>query len=78
MYNTPVIKTSPPLKPQAAAPGSFPAFAILGALSVGHFVNDMTQSLLLAIYPMLKASFRLSFTQIGLIALAFQLTASLL
>ncbi|MEK0084729.1 MFS transporter [Benzoatithermus flavus] len=53
-------------------------FAILVAISFSHLLNDLIQSLLPAIYPMLKDSFRLSFTQIGLITLAFQLTASLL
>jgi MFS transporter, FSR family, fosmidomycin resistance protein len=53
-------------------------FAILAAISFCHMLNDTVQSLMLAIYPMLKASFRLSFAQVGLITLAFQLTASLL
>lgn len=54
------------------------AFGILGALSVCHFLNDCCQSLLPAIYPLLKTSFRLNFAQIGLITLTFQFTASLL
>jgi MFS transporter, FSR family, fosmidomycin resistance protein len=53
-------------------------FAILAAISFCHMLNDTVQSLMLAIYPMLKASFQLSFAQVGLITLAFQLTASLL
>ena len=53
-------------------------FAILVALSFSHLLNDMIQSLIPAIYPILKESFRLSFSQIGLITLTFQLTASLL
>jgi FSR family fosmidomycin resistance protein-like MFS transporter len=53
-------------------------FAVLGAVSFSHLLNDMMQSLLPAIYPMLKGSFNLSFTQVGLITLIFQLTASLL
>ncbi len=53
-------------------------FKVLGAISFSHFLNDMLQSLIPAIYPLLKSSFSLSFTQIGLITLAFQLTASLL
>jgi len=52
--------------------------AVLGAVSFSHFLNDLIQSLLPAIYPVLKASFALSFAQIGLITLTFQLTASLL
>ena len=53
-------------------------FGILGALSFSHFLNDMMQSLILALYPMLKGDFSLSFTQIGIITLMFQFTASLL
>src|SRR5215218_11045231 len=52
--------------------------AILAAISVSHLLNDLIQSLLPAIYPVLKSSFQLDFGQIGLITLAFQLTASLL
>jgi FSR family fosmidomycin resistance protein-like MFS transporter len=47
-------------------------------MSFCHLLNDTIQSLIPAIYPILKASFHLSFTQIGLITLIFQLTASLL
>jgi FSR family fosmidomycin resistance protein-like MFS transporter len=54
------------------------AFRILGALSFSHFLNDLIQSLILAIYPLLKANFSLSFVQIGLITLTYQITASLL
>jgi FSR family fosmidomycin resistance protein-like MFS transporter len=53
-------------------------FAILFAVSFCHLLNDMMQALLPAIYPTLKAAYHLNFTQIGLITLAFQLTASLL
>src|SRR5450432_4126162 len=53
-------------------------FAILISLSLCHFLNDMNQSLVPAIYPILKQSYGLDFGQIGLITLAFQLTASLL
>ena len=53
-------------------------FKVLGAIGFSHLLNDMIQSLLPAIYPLLKSSFSLSFTQIGLITLTFQLTASLL
>lgn len=54
------------------------AMGILLALSFSHFLNDMIQSLLPSIYPILKNSFSLNFTQIGLITLTYQLTASLL
>lgn len=53
-------------------------FKVLGAISFSHFLNDMIQSLILAIYPLLKNDFKLSFAQIGLITLTFQLTASVL
>ncbi|MCJ2084028.1 MFS transporter [Methylobacterium sp. J-090] len=58
--------------------GAGPAFAVLGALSLSHLLNDLVQSLLPAIYPLLKAQFRLDFGQIGLITFAFQVTASVL
>ena len=54
------------------------AFGILGAISVAHLLNDMIQSLILAIYPLLQSEFTLSFVQVGLITLTFQVTASLL
>jgi MFS transporter, FSR family, fosmidomycin resistance protein len=53
-------------------------FAILVSLSVCHMLNDLNQSLVPALYPILKASYQLDFAQIGLITLAFQLTASML
>src|SRR6201988_1744437 len=53
-------------------------YSILGAISFSHLLNDMIQSLILAIYPMLKDNFSLSFTQIGLITLTYQITASML
>jgi MFS transporter, FSR family, fosmidomycin resistance protein len=52
--------------------------AVLVAVSAGHLINDLLQSLLPAIYPMLKADFRLDFWQVGLITLAVQVTASVL
>ncbi|MDN0088614.1 MFS transporter [Yersinia nurmii] len=54
------------------------SFSILGAISVSHLLNDMIQSLILAIYPLLQTEFSLSFTQIGLITLTYQMTASML
>ncbi len=53
-------------------------YRVLGAISFSHFLNDMMQSLILAIYPLLKGNFHLSFAQIGLITLTYQITASLL
>ena len=53
-------------------------FGVILAISFCHLLNDMMQSLLPAIYPNLKAQFGLSFGQIGLVTLAYQITASLL
>jgi MFS transporter, FSR family, fosmidomycin resistance protein len=63
-----------------AAPksSSQPQFKVLGALSFSHMLNDTMQSLLLAMYPLLKGEFSLNFAQIGLITLTYQVTASLL
>ncbi len=72
-------------QPQAAAGGVPPAAAaagpaalVLGGLSLSHLLNDMMQSLLPAIYPLLKQAYSLDFGQIGVLTLAFQLTASVL
>ncbi len=53
-------------------------FEILAAISFCHFLNDMVQSVIPAVYPILKASYRLDFGQVGLITLTSQFTASLL
>ncbi len=53
-------------------------FAILFTISVGHMINDMLQSVVPSVYPLIKDKYHLTFTQIGLITLTFQLTASLL
>ena len=67
------VGASPP--ELAAGKTSFP---VLGAISFCHMLNDMVQSLILAIYPLLKGAFHLDFGQIGLITLTYQITASLL
>jgi len=54
------------------------ALTVLGAISFSHLLNDMMQSLIPSIYPILKDEYTLSFAQIGLITLTFQITASLL
>ena len=51
---------------------------VLGACALAHLINDLIQAVLPSIYPMLKANYGLSFAQVGLITLTFQLTASLL
>lgn len=53
-------------------------FGVLMALSIGHFLNDMLQSIIPSVYPLLKRNFQLNFTQIGLITFTFQVTSSLL
>ena len=54
------------------------AFEILAALSFCHLLNDMMQSLIPAIYPILKQNFQLNFAQVGLITFVLQLTGALL
>src|SRR2546425_11975892 len=54
------------------------AFAVLAGISFSHLLNDTIQSLVPAIYPMLKDSFALNFAQVGLMTLTLQVTASLL
>ncbi|MQR01364.1 MFS transporter [Glaciimonas soli] len=74
-------QTSPVASPSInsdPAPQQTTKFRVLGAISFAHFLNDMIQSLILSIYPMLKGNFNLSFTQIGLITLTYQMTASIL
>lgn len=53
-------------------------YKVLFAISFGHMLNDLMQAVIPSIYPMLKGSFNLSFTQVGLITLVFQLSASIL
>ncbi|MHB1271600.1 MAG: MFS transporter [Rhodanobacter sp.] len=77
------VESASPIPAASPLPAETPAsestqFAILGSISFAHMLNDMIQSLILAIYPILKNSFHLSFAQVGLITLTYQLTASLL
>src|SRR5690606_10538527 len=51
---------------------------VIGACALAHLVNDLIQAVIPAIYPMLKANYGLTFTQVGMITLTYQLTASLL
>jgi Arabinose efflux permease len=64
--------------PVARSDATNAAFTVVTALSVCHFLNDTMQSLISAIYPMLKENYGLTFTQIGMLTFAFQFTASLL
>ncbi|MDR5737970.1 MFS transporter [Caballeronia sp. LZ016] len=70
----------PPSETTAAAAPAVQrtVYSVLGAISFSHLLNDMIQSLILAIYPMFKSEFALTFGQIGLITLTYQITASLL
>jgi FSR family fosmidomycin resistance protein-like MFS transporter len=81
------FSTASPVPTESSAPapqpGAAPAAAglvlrILAAVSVCHLINDMVQSLLPSIYPILKSSFHLNFSQIGLLSLTYQVVASLL
>ena len=74
--DSPVTPPTPTETPVEAAART--AVPILAMLSVCHLLNDMIQSLLPAMYPLLKQNFALSFAQVGLITLTFQVTASLL
>lgn len=65
------------MQPDDPRPATLVVKVVL-AISFCHFLNDMMQSLIPAMYPILKNSFQLSFSQVGLIALTGQLTASLL
>ena len=71
--------TASPVQPEASkhVPEKL-VFSILLAAAFCHFLNDMVQSLIPAIYPILKKSFHLDFSQIGMITLTYQITASLL
>jgi len=62
----------------AAVKSGLTVLPIIVALSFCHMLNDLMQSMIPALYPLLKSNLELDFTQIGLITLAFQLTASLL
>jgi MFS transporter, FSR family, fosmidomycin resistance protein len=68
--------SAPAIGRMGAASGT--AIGILIAISFCHLLNDMMQSLLPALYPMLRNSYRLTFGQIGLLTFTFQFTASLL
>lgn len=77
---TPAATSSPSNSPSASVSSqSSPlVMRVIAACALAHLINDLIQAVLPSIYPMLKANYDLSFTQIGLITLTFQLTASLL
>ena len=67
--STPALPSLPARRPVVTG--------VLAAITTSHLINDMMQSLILALYPVLKGQFQLSFAQVGLITLTYQLTASL-
>ena len=66
------------MNPTSLQEESRTAFRILFAISIAHLLNDMVQSIVPSIYPIIKEEMGLSFIQIGVITLVFQLTSSLL
>jgi FSR family fosmidomycin resistance protein-like MFS transporter len=77
------MTTTSPLPAKLDQPSPVPAatktvFSILAAVSLCHMLNDMVQSLLPSIYPILKSQFSLNFSQVGLLSLTYQVVASLL
>ncbi len=68
----------PAVTPPPTSTSSPLVMRIIGAVALAHLVNDLIQAVLPSIYPLLKESYGLTFTQIGLITLTFQITASLL
>lgn len=77
MNPTPSRRATLPPATRRAAPKQAAALGILLALSLSHLLNDSIQALIPAVYPLLKESFGLSFTHIGLITLTFQMSGSL-
>ena len=73
------LSTDAPLTAQPSADAlNSTTYPVIAAISFSHLLNDMMQSVLLAIYPLLKLGLNLSFAQIGLITLTYQFTGSLL
>jgi FSR family fosmidomycin resistance protein-like MFS transporter len=70
--------SSPSPTASVASQASPLVMRVIGACALAHLINDLIQAVLPSIYPMLKTTYGLSFTQVGLITLTFQLTASLL
>ena len=70
--------TTPSVTASVASQASPLVMRVIGACALAHLINDLIQAVLPSIYPVLKANYGLSFTQVGLITLTFQLTASLL
>ncbi|HEU0196578.1 MAG TPA: MFS transporter [Nevskiaceae bacterium] len=77
MADSPTNSAAVAVAPPASGVGTT-RFSVIGTVSFVHVLNDMMQSVIITIYPLLKGEFHLSYVQIGCITLAFQLTASLL
>ena len=75
---TPVLVPEVVAEAPSRAAMAGPAYVVLAGISFSHFLNDTMQSLIASVYPILKDNYALDFTQIGMITLAFQFTASLL
>ncbi|HVA11733.1 MAG TPA: MFS transporter [Stellaceae bacterium] len=73
--NEPTVLVTAPAAPVRGVDSV--AFAILGSLSFCHLLNDLIASIVPAIYPIFRDSFRLDYAQIGLITLTYQCTASI-
>lgn len=71
-----ILKEEPVVTTKTAVEGA--VYPVLFALSISHLLNDTLQSLIPSIYPLVKSSLSLSFTQVGMITFVFQLVASLL
>jgi FSR family fosmidomycin resistance protein-like MFS transporter len=76
--NAAPVTSASPAPSSSAVSANSTTFAVILSLSFCHLLNDMMQSLVPALYPILKDSYELSFSQVGLITLAFQFTASML
>ncbi len=72
------VAAAEPLPAKLSIPTSVLVLPVLLAISFSHMLNDLIQSLIPAIYPLLKENYGLSFAQIGVLTLTFQITASLL
>ena len=90
VLTAPAVVEAPTMPPSALAPGDkqtlapddkqalAPVYSMIFAISLSHFLNDLMQSLIPSLYPILKTNYALDFGQIGMITLAFQFTSSLL
>src|SRR5262252_2176490 len=78
MSETALETTGPVTTPEPVSQASRRLFRVLAAVSFCHLLNDMVQSLLPSIYPILKSSFHLNFSHLGYLTLTYQIVASLL